>query len=78
MLGEPQIADHLRVQQADRVAGGGVAEAGVEFLGDGRAAQDAAAFEDAHGEAGFGQVTGAGEAVVAAAHDHHIEAALDA
>ena len=78
MLGEAQVADHLGVQQADRVARGGVAEAGVEFLGDGGAAEDGAALEDAHGEAGFGEVAGAGEAVVAAADDDHIEAALDA
>jgi hypothetical protein len=36
----------------------------VEFLGDRRAAEDGPAFENAHGKAGFREVTGAGEAVV--------------
>ncbi len=39
VLDQPQVVDHLGVQQADRVARGGVAEAGVEFLGDGGAAE---------------------------------------
>ena len=78
MLGQAQIPDDLRVQQAHRVAGGGVAESGVEFLGDGGAAEDGAAFEYADGEAGFGEITRAGEAVVATADDDHIEAGLRA
>jgi hypothetical protein len=50
----------------------------MEFLGYRRAAEDAAALENTHGEAGFGQVTGAGQAVVATAHDYRIEAVFDA
>ena len=78
MLDQAQVVDDLGVQQADRVARGGVAEAGVEFLGDGGAAEYRTAFEYAHPEAAFGEVTGAGEAVVAAADDDHIEAGFDA
>ena len=51
VFGEPQVADHARVEQADGVAGGGVAEAGMEFLGDGGAADDVAALEDSDLEA---------------------------
>ena len=78
MLDQAQVADDLGVQQADRVTRGGVAEAGVEFLGHGGAAQDGAALEYADPEAAFGEVAGAGEAVVAAADDDHIEAGFDA
>ena len=65
-LDEPQVADHLGVQQADRVARGRVAEARMELLGDGGAADDTAPLDDAHLEAGSGEVAGAGQAVVAA------------
>ena len=75
MLREPEIADHPRVEQADRVARGRVAKAGMEFLGDRGAAHDVAAFGDAHREARGGEIRGAGEAVVAAADDDGVEAA---
>jgi hypothetical protein len=45
VFGEPQVADHLGVQQAHRVARERVAEARVELLGDGGAADHVAAFE---------------------------------
>ncbi len=51
VLGEAQVGDHGRVEQADRVAGGRVAEAGVEFLGHRRAPDDVAALEDSYLEA---------------------------
>ena len=76
MLDQAQVLYHLGVQQADRVAGGRVAEAGVEFLGDRGATEDGTALEYAHGEPRLGEVAGAGEAVVAAADDDHIEAGL--
>ena len=50
----------------------------MEFLGDRGAAEDGTALEYAHGEPGLGEVAGAGEAVVAAADDDHIEAGLGA
>ena len=64
-----QVADDLRVEQADRVARGGVAEPRMEFLGDRRAAEHAAALGDAHRHSGRREIRGAGEAVVAAADD---------
>ena len=50
MLLQAQIPDHLGVEQADGVAGGGIAKPRVEFLGDGGAAEHAAAFENPHAE----------------------------
>ena len=70
---QAQVLYDLGIQQADGVARGGVAKAGVEFLGDGSAAEDRTALEDAHGEARPGEITGAGEAVMAPADYHHIE-----
>ena len=48
VLDKPQVADHLGVQQADRVARGRIAEAGVELLGHCGAADDAAPLDDVH------------------------------
>jgi hypothetical protein len=45
----------------------------VEFLGDGGASQDGPALEYADGEARLGEIAGAGEPVVAAPHDDHVE-----
>ena len=69
VLGEPQIADHLRVQQAHGVARGRVAKAGMEFLGHRGAADDAAPLEHAHLQARRREIARAGEAVVARADD---------
>ena len=57
--------DHLGLEQADRVAGDRIAEAGMELLGHRRAADDVAPLEHAHLEPGAGEVEGADEAVVA-------------
>src|SRR6187401_2224749 len=73
MFVQSQVTDHLRMQQADGVAGGGVAEAGMEFLGDGRAAEDVAAFEQRDGQAFARQVGGTGQAVVAGADDGDVQ-----
>ena len=70
---QPQILDDLRVQQADGVAGRGIAKAGVELLGDRRAADDATTLENPHFQAGFSQITGAGQPVVAGADDEGIK-----
>ncbi len=72
MLGKMQVAQHLRVQQAHRVAGRGVAKSGVEFLGDRGAADEVAALEDQDLPAGPGEVAGAGEAIVAGAYDDDV------
>ena len=54
-----EVADDFRVQERDRIGGDGVAKAGMEFLGDRRAADDGAAlehddFEPRGGEIGRG------------------------
>ena len=72
MLGEPQIAQHFWVQQAHRVAGRGVAKAWMELLGDGGAADEAAALEDEDFEARSGEIAGTGEAVVTCAYDDDV------
>jgi hypothetical protein len=64
-----EIADHLGVQQADHVGADRVPEAGVELLGDRRAADHMAPFDHLNLEARTGQIAGAGQAVVAGA-DH--------
>ena len=69
VVGELQIGDDLRVQQRDRVGGDRVAEARMKFLGDGRAADDAAPLQHRHLQAGHRQIGGADEAVVPAADD---------
>jgi hypothetical protein len=74
MLDQAQVLYHLGVQQADRVARGRVAKARVEFLGDCGSAKYGSALEDAYRKPGPGEVTGAGEAVMAPAYNHHIEA----
>ncbi len=72
VFGKPQLADHLRTEQAHRVAGGRVSESRVEFLGDRGAAEHRAALEHTDLQAGTGEVRGADEAVVAAANDQRI------
>ncbi len=67
-----EIADDRRVQQRDRVGGDRIAEAGVKFLGDRRAADLRAAFEHRDFEAGHGEIGGGDEAVVTAADDDDV------
>ncbi len=66
------VGDHLGVQQRDRVAGDGVAEAGVELLGHRRAADDVAALQHRHLQSGAGEIEGADQPVVAAADDDDV------
>src|ERR1700733_7252355 len=70
MLLEAQVGDHLGVQEAHGVTGGGIAETGMEFLGHGRTADDVASLQHPHLEAGLGQGAGPGgvATVVATAH----------
>ena len=72
MLVQAQVADHLRVEQADRVAGHGIAEAGMEFLGHRGAADQVPAFQHPHLQAGTCKVGRADQAVVAATDDEHL------
>ena len=46
-LDEPEIANHRRIQQTDRVAGGRVAEPREKLFGDRRATDDCASLDDA-------------------------------
>ena len=76
MPGQPEIGDHLGMQQAHRVAGGGIAKAGEKFLRDGRAANDIAPFDQAHFQPRASQITGAHQTIVASADDHRVEWSL--
>ena len=60
------------MQQADDVGAHRVAKAGVELLGDGGAADHAAALDHLDPEPGGGEVAGAHQAVVASADDHDV------
>jgi hypothetical protein len=51
VLGEPQVAITRGIEQAHRVAGGGVAESGMELLGDRGTAHDRPPLQHADGEA---------------------------
>src|SRR5690606_38256828 len=72
VLDQAQVADHPRVQQADGVAGQRVAEARVELLGHGGAADHPAPLQHPDLQPGRGQVGGADQAVVAAADDQDV------
>jgi hypothetical protein len=62
-----QVANHLWPQQAHDIGANGVFKAGINLFGDGGAAKNMAAFENEDLLAGFGQISGSGKAVVAAA-----------
>src|SRR5206468_12304768 len=70
---ETEVANDLRIEQADRVARGRVAKSGMEFFGNRRAADDATALDNAHRRARVGEISGADEAVVTAADDDGVE-----
>jgi len=76
VLGETQIGDDPRVEQADRVAGDRIAEARVELLGHRRAADDMAALQHGNRQTGPRQIAGACQAIVTAADDDGVAAAL--
>ncbi len=69
-----EIADDLRIQQRDGVRSDGVAKARMEFLGDGRTADDVASLQHGHLQAGRREIRSADQAVVAAADDQDITA----
>src|SRR5690606_23057412 len=70
VLRQPQVAYHLRLQQAHRVGRHGVAETRVKLGGRDGAAHFGAALEHPHLQSGPGQVTGAYQPVVPAADDY--------
>ena len=69
---QAHVGDHLRIEQADRVAGHRVAKAGMEFLGHRRAADHRPGLADRHLQARPGQIPGADQAVVATADDDRV------
>ena len=71
-LGQPHIGNDLGLQQGDRIAGDGIAEAGVKFFGHRRAAHDLAAFKHQDLLARPREVKSAGQAIMPAADDHGI------
>ena len=66
------VGDDFGAQQADGVAGGGVAEAGVELLGHRRAADHVPPFQHPHLQPRLGEVESADEAIVAAADNQGV------
>jgi len=72
VLGEFQIADHFRAEEADDVGEDGKFEARENLLGHGRPANEVAAFKDEDFFPCFGEVGGGGQAVVACADDEGI------
>ncbi len=67
-----EVADDFRVEQRDGIGGHRIAEAGVELLGHGGAADDRSPLEHRDFEARRREIGGAHQAVVAAADDHRI------
>ncbi len=72
MARKVHVGDHLWIQQGDRVAGRGIAEAGVELLGDRRPADDAAPLQHSHLQSRPRQIEGADQAVVPAPDDDDV------
>ena len=72
MIFQLHVADDLGLQQADGIAGDGIAETGVKFLRHRSAAHHVAPFHDAHFQARLGKIEGADKAIMAGADDHGI------
>jgi len=72
MLGEPQLADHLGIEEAHRIGRRRVAKGWCELLGDRGAADERAALEHPYFQAGAGEIAGADQAVVSAADDDDV------
>ena len=69
MLDQLHVRNHLGLKQADGVAGDRVAETGMKFFGNSRAADDIAAFDKADLQAGAREIKGANKAVMASTDD---------
>ena len=72
VIGQAHVVHHLRLQQRDGVAGGGIAEAGREFLRHAGPAHHAAGFADVHLQPRAGEIEGRHQTVVAAADDDRV------
>src|SRR5208282_2013702 len=71
VAGKFEVANDLGPQQRDHIRAHGKLEAGKNFVGASRAAEDVAAFEDQHFPSRFRQIGGVDEAVVASSnHDY--------
>ena len=58
------VGDDLGIEQTDRIAGDGVAEAGIELLRDRCAADQFAAFQHQDLQSGAGQIERADQSVM--------------
>jgi hypothetical protein len=67
-----EVPDDFRVQERDRVGGDGIAEAGMEFLGDRRAADNRPALKHGDFEPGGGEIGGRDKRIVAPADDDDV------
>ncbi len=72
VLGQFEIRNDLRVEQADRVGRDRIAEPGMEFLGDRGAARHLAALDDSDAQARHRKIGCAGEAVMPGADDDNV------
>ena len=72
VLGQLEVVDDVRPEQAQGIREGREPEARVELLGDGRATDERAALEDQRLEPGLGQVGAVDQAVVAATDDDRV------
>ena len=72
VLGQLQVGDDLRVEQADGVGRDRIAETRMEFLGDRGAADHLAALDHLHAQPGHRQIGRAGEAVMPRADDDNV------
>src|SRR3546814_14538307 len=66
-------SDERRLEQADRVAGDRIAEAGMKLLGHRSAADDVARLDDPYLQTRLREIEGADEAVVAGTDDERSE-----
>ena len=69
---QAHVGDHLRIEQADRVAGHRVPKAGMEFLGHRRATDYRPGLADRYLQPRPGQIPGADQAIVATADDDRV------
>ena len=72
VIGELQVGDDLRIEQADRVGRHRIAETGMEFLGHRGAADHLAALDHFHAQAGHREIGRAGEAVMPRPDDDNV------
>src|SRR3990167_980906 len=69
---EIKIGDHLRIEEADRIARRRILVAGVKFFRDRGAADNVATFNHAHRQSCGGEIGRAHKAVMAGADDENI------